>query len=277
MNIRHYFLQELPLRTASRVDRAVMIASFAKLVEGKTALTVREIADFFEAANLARPNSTILAGKLAADKRVSFRRGQARALHTADADYRKIFPELSMPAAESHESSEIVSKIDRNILRSAPFIDEGYFDGLSDMIDLYGALHVLENSIRRLIQSVLERHLGRDWWSIASNESMKRKHEDRLQKEANRKWLPARSALGPLYSIDWSDLITLVRKFEVQFSVFIGEIDFMHRYADLGLLRHVIAHNGFVDDTSEFQRVALALRDWNSQVAPIVSREFPST
>ena len=38
---------------------------------------------------------------------------------------------------------------------------------------------------------------------------------DRLDKEKTRKWLPARASLGPLYSLDWSDLITLIRKYGV--------------------------------------------------------------
>jgi hypothetical protein len=103
---------------------------------------------------------------------------------------------------------------------------------------------------------------------------MIKKHEERLSKEQGRKWLPARANLGPLYSIDWSDLITLVRKYEVDFIPFIGEIDFMHRYSDMGLLRHVIAHNGFVDDPEEYNRVSLALRDWNNQVGAKIKVEL---
>lgn len=68
--------------------------------------------------------------------------------------------------------------------------------------------------------------------------------------------------------------MTLVRKYQDIFLPFIGEIDFMHRYADLGLVRHVIAHHGFIEDEAEFDRIALALRDWNRQVATRAREEF---
>jgi hypothetical protein len=160
------------------------------------------------------------------------------------------------------------------LLSSAPFIDSDYLRDLDKQAELYKALHVQENSIRRLIEAVLSRKLGPDWWNVAASVPMKRKHDERLSKEKDRKWLPARSETGPLYSIDWSDLVTLIRKYEANFLPFIGEIEFMHRYNDLGLLRHVIAHNGFIEDQSDIDRATLALRDWNRQVANRVRGDF---
>ena len=183
MKSRQLFLEQLPTRADSRIDRGVLVVSYAKLFEGKAVLTMSEVGDYFESAHLARPNSTVLGGKFAADKRVSFRGGRAKALHTADALLKDIYPEL-------FQAPPIVQapKIDRQLLHSTPFIDDGYLDDLHDMIELYEALHVLENSIRRLIQAVLARNLGDDWWDIAASGPMKRKHEDRLQKEAARTW-----------------------------------------------------------------------------------------
>jgi hypothetical protein len=127
--------------------------------------------------------------------------------------------------------------------------------------------------MRRLIDMVLSAHLGNEWWDTAAAQAHKRKHSDRLEKEQSRKWLPSRSELGPLYSLDWSDLITLMRKYEVQFLPFIGDIDFLHRYADLGLLRHVVAHHGFVDNSHDFERVRLALHDWQTQIGSALARQ----
>lgn len=204
---------------------------------------------------------------LTRDSRVSMRAGQAHPLRGANAKLADTFPEFSKvevspPPPVPHE-----------LLRSAPFITPAYLASLDKQAELYKAVHVLENSMRCLIQKVLEKHLGADWWDTSASSPMKRKHEDRLEKEKSRKWLPSRSELGPLYSIDWADLITLIRKYEQLFLPYIGEIDFMHRYADMGLLRHVIAHNGFVADESEYGRVMLALRDWNRQTTEAITRD----
>ncbi len=179
---------------------------------------------------------------------------------------------ISSVSRVPHSQEPIVAS---QLLSSVPFIDANYLKDLNRQAELYKALHVQENSIRYLIERVLTRKLGSDWWNTAANTQMKRKHEERLSKEKDRKWLPARSETGPLYLIDWSDLVALIRRYEADFLPFIGEIDFMHRYNDLGLLRHVIAHNGFIEDQSDIDRAVLALRDWNKQVAHRARSEFP--
>lgn len=266
LDARAEFLRKLPIVAESRIDRAILIVSFSKQIESVPSLSVRDICDFFELAHLARPNPSVLSDKLTSDRRVSFRGRRAKALHPADVNLKELMPELFSAA-----SAPLAVRVDTRLLSGAPFIDADYLTELQDMAGLYEGLHVLENSMRRLIECVLSRELGEDWWDMAASAPMKRKHEERLQKETSRKWLPARAELGPLYSIDWADLITVIRKYEDKFQPFIGEISFMHRYADLGLLRHVIAHHGFIEDPeAEAQRVAVALRDWNNQVAPAV-------
>jgi hypothetical protein len=246
----------------TRVDRAVIIASALKRLAGKPDCTIKEICDAFEVAHLARPNSTVLSQGLKADRRVSCRSGVIRALANADQYFDQQFPDIQI-------ASDAGQKLDaqvRVMLGQTPFIDEGYVTDLEKMISLYAQLHTLENSIRRLIEKTLLAKFGTDWWTVSASSSAKKKHDDRLQKEQTRKWLPSRSSLGPLYSLDWSDLISIMRKFECDFVSYLGEIDFLHRFNDLGLLRHVVAHHGFVDDQAEFERVKLALRDWQKQV-----------
>lgn len=271
MNFRSIFISELASRAERQVDRAVLIVAFAKRFEERPSLIVSSVCRYFEEAHLARPNSTALAQKLSGDRRVSIRVGNVKALHSAYLSLKDAFPELFVAPVTKYK------EVDELVLSSVPFIDEKYLHDLRDMTELYRALHVLENSIRRLIDAVLERRFGEDWWLEAANSSMKRKHDDRLQKEQAKKWLPARAVMGPLYSMDWSDLITIIRKYEEEFLPFIGDVDFIHRFADLGLVRHVVAHHGFIDDNSEFQRITLALRDWNSQVSTAVRGEFGAT
>lgn len=262
------FRDRLTKVASRRIDRAVLILAYAKAFDGADRLSVKSIADYFERAHLSRPNVTDLADSLRSDRRVSSRDRVCRALQSADEELRSLIPELF------DTPPEVVEAFQPALLSNAPFIGDDYVSDLQRMAEFYKALHTLENSIRRLIDAVLTHQLGADWWANTANASMKRKHQDRLDKESKRAWLPARSSLGPLYSLDWSDLVSIIRKHEDLFSDFIGEIDFMHRYADLGLLRHVVAHNGFIDDESEVDRVILALRDWNKQVGPAVARQF---
>lgn len=264
----YLFQNRLPTVAARRIDRAILIIAYAKFFDGKERISVKEVADYFEQAHLSRPNVTVLAEALRPDRRVSLRDRTCRSLHAADEELRSLIPELF------DEAPVFVETFEPALLTNAPFIGDDYINDLQRMADFYKALHTLENSIRRLIDAVLTSEMGVDWWSAASNAAMRKKHDDRMEKEKRRAWLPARATLGPLYSLDWSDLVTLIRKHDDLFLEYIGDIDFMHRYADLGLVRHVVAHHGFIDDDSEVDRVLLALRDWNRQVGRAAKNAF---
>jgi hypothetical protein len=250
----------------TRVDKAVMMISAAKLVEGTGPVSIKEVCDWFEAAHLARPNPTLLLRALTDDRRVSVRQRKIRALAKADDYLKESIPELMEKAPDPPGRLSADVKVS---LSKTPAIDGHYVAELENMLELYATLHALENSMRRLIERVLTKEIGANWWDKAASSPQKKKHQDRLDKERERKWLPARSSLGPLYSLDWTDLISIIRKFESLFLPFIGEIGFMHRFADLGLVRHVVAHHGFVDDPKDYERVKLAHHDWEKQVGSI--------
>lgn len=260
-----FFLRELPIRAESRVDRAVLICAYLKEFENKPTASAKEIRQLFERAHLAVPSNGVISNRLAIDPRVSIRSGVARSLVKGDTYLRDTFPELfsELPTERSKLSASA-----RANLGDTPLIGGSYLNDLEKMLELYATLHVLENSMRRLIAKVLEEHLGDEWWDAASSQPQKKKHQDRLDKEKSRKWLPARSELGYLYSLDWSDLISIMRKHESMFIPYFGEIDFLHRFSDLGLLRHVVAHHGFIDNIHDFERVRIALHDWQNQVGP---------
>lgn len=250
----------------TRTDKAVLMVSAAKQISSEGSVSINQICDWFEAAQLARPNSTVLLRSLIDDRRVSVRKRLIRALEKADQFLEATYPELqpSRPEKTGKLSSELKMSLSRT-----PGIDDAYVSDLEKMLELFATLHVLENSMRRLIEKILSEKFGHEWWSVSASNPQKKKHNDRIEKEISRKWLPARSSLGPLYSLDWSDLISIMRKYESDFIPIIGEIDFLHRFTDLGLIRHVIAHHGFVDDEKDFERVKLAHYDWVKQVSRV--------
>lgn len=256
------FVSALHLRAESRVDRGVLIVSFLKNFENHASSPLALVRKYFEYADLAVPSNTVLGELFSSDKRVSIRSGVVRSLHKGDAYLKETYPDLFEDAPEE---TKLPAK-KREQLSSIPYVDSTYVDELQRMLDLYASLHTLENSMRRLIEKELANRLGADWWEKAANAPLKKKHADRLEKERTKKWLPARSVLGPLYSLDWSDLISIMRRYEDVFVPIIGDVNFLHRFSDLGLLRHVIAHNGFVDDPKDYDRVNLALHDWTKQI-----------
>ena len=259
------FLSALQNYDGTRADKAVLITSAAKRFREQPTLTLANVSDYFETAHLARPNKSVLYNALKGDRRVSVRQGNLRALGAADKFLDETF--LEIVSVTEPKTGALSADISVN-LQQTPLIGVDYIADLEKMLELYATLHTLENSMRRLIELVLKRKLGASWWDTAASTPQAKKHSDRLDKEKTRKWLPARSGLGPLYSLDWSDLISLIRKYETDFKSHIGEIEFLHRFADLGLIRHVVAHHGFVDDPKDYERVKIALYDWQKQIGP---------
>lgn len=243
----------------SRTEQALVIIWEREFQTGSSSVSVAEINQRFVEVGLPKQNQTRLVNLLRSN---SGSRKLGVDKFGITTKKRKEIEKLFSEALTEHHKTP-VSKLER-----PPFIKDALYDALPEMAELYGHLFLLENSLRGLIENRLRKLLGDDWWNIASNTGMKKKHEERLKKESDNRWAPARNELGPLYALDWTDLITLVRKYEGEFLDIIGSISFMHRFEDLGALRNVVAHNGVISDEAHFVRIKLAFDDWLRQSKP---------
>jgi hypothetical protein len=151
-------------------------------------------------------------------------------------------------------------------LQKSRYLHSHAAEGLHSMTEFYCILYLIENSIRGHIEETLSKSIGQNWWDTVASAAMKRKHDDRTQKEAKNKWAPVRSEFGPFYSIDWPDLITIIRKEHDHFRNSIPDISFMHRFEDLSSYRNIVAHNGVLNDETALPRLKIYYSDWLKQV-----------
>jgi hypothetical protein len=135
------------------------------------------------------------------------------------------------------------------------------------MAQLYIIIHCYENSARRIVDEVLTKKLGPTWWQTAANAQMKLKVADRQTKEMRNKWLASRGT-SPLFYIDWSDLLSLIRKYESDFNSLIPDYKFVEfRFEEMERLRNIVAHNGVLPTEDEFNHVILSFKQWCRQLA----------
>lgn len=226
---------------------------------GRNAVSVSSVVDAFEELHLPKGHVTRV--------REGFRKSRnvRKAGKDTYAPTLKFLQEMEGVIQIEAELDE--STLDISTIPLPPFVDPRRQDDLAKMVRVYAHLFLLENSMRGLIEKVLEKHLGADWWDKASNSNMKRKHEDRVKKERDKKWAPTRSDFGPLYALDWPDLITLMRKYPDQFKRDLGDIDFLHRFADTGTFRNVVAHNGVLRDQDAFDLIRIYYQNWIDQLS----------
>ncbi|MGC1499354.1 MAG: hypothetical protein WA800_05100, partial [Terriglobales bacterium] len=89
-------------------------------------------------------------------------------------------------------------------------IDESFVVAARRMAVVYTAVAAFENSVRKLISTVLLEQLGDNWWETGVSEKIRRKSETRRVEEERVKWHTQRGA-SPIAFVDLSDLATIIR------------------------------------------------------------------
>lgn len=246
---------------SNKAEQAACFLWWAEHRDSSLSLSIDEICVYFERARLAQANRTRLEKELRGLRYVTRNKtGCYQLTHEGIHGRNELFADFCPQV----RVQELVSEI---TVTQCPYIAEDDIADARKMAAVYVSLFCLENSVRRHIELTLSRHLGDGWWEIAASSSMKRKEQDRRNNEAQNRWVPSRLSAGPLYSLDWSDLVTLMRKYEDRFRGTIPDINFLHRFSDLGNLRNVVAHNGVIDEVMQFRRIDLALHDWSRQIS----------
>jgi hypothetical protein len=246
-------------QSAKQIDRAAQLVWLLCQAPNCESVTIDDLLGAFHSLHLPTPNRTRLSDGLTASKIVrKISKGKF-------APVRKFSNEMAVVLPLQVEIPDTV--FDVTTIELPPFVKPERQGDLAKMVRVYARLFLLENSMRGLIESVLMTKFGGDWWDHAASASMKRKHEQRLENERSKKWAPARADVGPLYALDWPDLITIMRKFHEEFEPHIKEIDFLHRYDDAGTFRNVVAHNGVIRDADDFELIRIYYGNWIKQLS----------
>ncbi|MDI3320778.1 Swt1 family HEPN domain-containing protein [Pinibacter soli] len=223
-------------------------------------ISMKQINQYFVDAHLSAYNPTYLKRDLNKSSKIT--KGTQRDTYKLN---RKTLDELNkiyLPQIETE-----VSLTERANIKVTPFLKSADIDDAKKMAELYIILHCLENSVRNFIDDVLTKKLGPNWWDTAKNAELEKKFKERKEKEAKSKWLSPRGKASALFYIDWGDLVKIIRKFENDFKPYIDEMKFVElRLEELEKVRNIIAHNGVLPSSDDFDRLILHFKDWCKQV-----------
>lgn len=245
---------------ADKSRRAELIICLIYLQDPKkSGVTISQVNSAFKGLDMVEANVTRLREQLRRSKNIRSLNGSG---YGPTREFLQLFQSELSPAPKIPDDILDISEIEL-----PPYVPKSRQEDLAKMIKAYAHLFLLENSMRGLIQDVLSEKLGDNWWEAAANTSMKKKHADRTENEKTKKWAPARSDFGPLYALDWPDLITLMRKYENHFRPILKDINFLHRYDDAGTFRNIVAHNGVLRNQEDFDLIRIYYRNWIQQVS----------
>lgn len=164
------------------------------------------------------------------------------------------------------KSLHLTNKLE-DIAQNTPFLNYDDWQNASKMAQVYVILHSFENSVRKFIELNLQNEIGANWWDSVKNDELNKKYLDRKNKEQKHKWISQRGNISPLYYLDWSDLVKIIRKKEDIFCKYVNNIKFIElRIEELELTRNIIAHNGIMPSQDDIDRIMLYFKDWCKQL-----------
>lgn len=256
------FCELAKIQDSSKLEVAIGFIWFhSKITGDENGCDASTINEYFSMTSLPKYNPTYLKRDLQKSRKITkgSKTGLYKLVRSVKLEYDKSYGQLF-----EHAVPSVVT--DLNLL-AAPYIGQADVDAAHKMAELYIIIHCYENSARRLIENTLSTALGSNWWDQATNASMSKKYADRKLKEEKNKWLSPRGAGSPLYYLDWSDLVNIIRKFPAEFSTVIHDIKFVElRLEELEKTRNIVAHNGVLPSEDDFQRVILSFKDWCKQL-----------
>jgi hypothetical protein len=134
-----------------------------------------------------------------------------------------------------------------------------------ESLEAHLAFFCFENSARELIAQRLSENHGPTWWDECATSPLKKKVEERQDKEGKNRWHMKRGA-GEVYYTDFGDLASLIRNNWDDFEDLFPDPEWViSRFTELEASRNIVAHNNTLEKR-ERDRIALYLRDWVRQV-----------
>jgi hypothetical protein len=135
---------------------------------------------------------------------------------------------------------------------------------------VYPIMYIFENSVREVIQRVMTKAYGGDWWTTNAPKDVRSKVQSRIQKEEKTPWHGRRGA-HPIYYTDIDDLTHIVRARQnwPHFApVFPTQTWFTQRVEELAPSRNVVAHNNPLGQ-DDIKRLEVYLNDWQKQIKAV--------
>lgn len=156
---------------------------------------------------------------------------------------------------------------DDEIIRrlSTELLDKDMVTRALRMAAVYTAIASFENSVRRLVSTVLLEQVGADWWQTSVPSKVRERAESRQAEEAKIRWHTQRGD-EPINYTDFGDLISIVNQNWDKFEPFIRSLEWARQLmVTIERSRNVIMHSGELE-LEDIERIGGLIRDWVRQV-----------
>lgn len=169
---------------------------------------------------------------------------------------------------KSKAKPNMILKIGKDFEIDHPLLPKRIAEEAAKMSSVYPYFYVFENSVRSVIQRIMEKNYGQDWWNTKATSTMKKKADTRIALEGKNRWHGKRGA-HPINYLDIEDLADIITTNWHDFEKLFPSQHWVKANIDvITLSRNVVAHNNPLAD-DDIDSVRVRFREWTSQVKNI--------
>ncbi|MHB8086705.1 MAG: Swt1 family HEPN domain-containing protein [Anaerolineaceae bacterium] len=152
------------------------------------------------------------------------------------------------------------------------FFDQEVNNDAEKMAEIYTLLYVFENSLRKLVITVMSDSYGIDWWdTISTPKALKMKNgaNFRIADEKRNSWHGKRGT-HPIYYTDLSDFYDFIDEYWPKFKVYFPTKNWLGtRLEEISRSRNTIDHHNTLSNR-DINRLQIYFEDWFNQLSSII-------
>jgi hypothetical protein len=137
------------------------------------------------------------------------------------------------------------------------------------MGEIYPYIYVLENSVRELVRTTLEKSHGLNWWNLCAPKEAVSKAAERQDKQGKSRYYGTR-APHPTYLVDLGDLRNIIIRNWKDFEPRLPQLSHTQAWVINTLqmieeTRNIVAHNNPISQDDE-QKLKVNFKDWAKRI-----------
>ena len=187
----------------------------------------------------------------------------------ANSSVKQITVQSHKKTAKTNKTSRPSIKMLDGFIFDDPILSPAKVKESKEMANIYPYIYIMENSIRKVIDSVMSKEYGSNWWETKMNvgglKGLKAKVSDHKNREERKRW-HQRKGDKPIDYLDLKDLPIIVQQYRSNFKPIIDDFHWFEQLVkEVYESRVVVCHMNPLDKNN-IQSVTVKFNQWEKLI-----------